>query len=346
VSRRAAWVGASLAVGGLALALSLVPKEQESIPIGFNNNAVTQMVATPPKVARLISRVGADVDRVQIDWASLEPAPGRYRFAAYDAIYRADLAHGIHPLFVFAFAPNWATDGTCDSSSLHCPPTPNHYSDAARTAALIATRYPRLEGIEIWNEPNTSHFWAPAADPAAYTALLKACYAAIKKSRPTMMVAGGSMSSSPSSGDGNLIASDFLGGIYLHRGQDVMDAISVHAYPDPGDVSVESAIDGLEQVRGVRDRVGDGAIPLWVTETGMSTAGSGAVPAEVQSLVLLRLYDELRRQRGVEMVLFHTLVDPPGDPSNAETGFGVVNRDLQPKPAYCALSSAWSGQSC
>lgn len=338
---------AALIAVGLVVALILVPGSKQHRPIvGFNDNAVTQGVATPDQTARLISAAGAHIDRVQIDWAGLEPRSGRFAFSQYDATYRADLAHGVRPIFIFAFAPTWATDGTCDSSTAHCPPARDHYVDAARATAAIAKRYPKLAGIEIWNEPNTPYFWAPRADPAAYTALLRACHRAINRADPAMPVAGGSMSSSQASGGGLISAPDFLRGIYENGGKGAMDAISLHAYPDPADVTARSALGVLEEVRRVRDQSGDGATPLWVTETGISTTGRDAVPDRVQALVLLRLYDELRTQSGVEMVLFHTLVQPPGVTDDPETGYGIVGRGLQLKPAYCTLSAAWGGRLC
>ena len=339
---------AGLLLAGIALtaALILVPsREQATVEVGFNNNAVTDRVATPAQAANLLNAVGATIDRVQINWASLEPAPGSYRFEPYDAIYRADLALGVRPLFIFAYAPNWAAAPGCDSEIAHCPPAPNHYRDAARTSAVIARRYPKLAGIEIWNEPNTGYFWSPGADPAAYAALLRASYRAIKKADPSMAVAGGSMSSSPVSGGGYLTGADFLRGIYSHGAKGAMDAVSVHAYPDPADTTAQSAVEALEDVRRVRDEFGD-TTPIWVTETGISTTGKRAVPDRVQALVLLRLYDDLRRQSGVEMVLFHTLVEPPGPADDLETGFGIVGDHLRPKPGYCALSGAWDGRAC
>lgn len=350
-SRRSRW----LATGAIALAtvllviFGLLPSlasDPRPLRVGFANNAVAQDVATPGEAAQLISGAGARIDRVQVEWATLEPAPGRYRFGRYDAIYRADLARGLRPLFILAYAPNWAGNGACDGriSSCHMGPGPGHFRDFARTAALLARRYPRLAGIEIWNEPNTPYFWAPRADPRAYAALLKRSFKAINRVAPTMPVAGGSMASSPGIDPGSLTAPDFLRAVYASGGGNSMDALSIHPYPDPGDTTVQSALDRLREVREVRDDRGYRATPLWVTETGISTTGPGAVPPEVQAYVLLRLYDVLRRQRGVKMVLIHTLVEPSRSLLDPELGYGVLTSDHTPKPAYCTLSSAWAGK--
>ncbi len=336
----------AVAAGALIVALADLQPHSREVKVGFNDNAVTDRVATPTQVARLLRAVGARIDRVQVNWTTFEPTPGSYRFAPYDAIYRSDLRSGIRPLFIFAYAPGWAAAPGCDAARFHCPPGPRRFAAAARSAAALAARFPRLAGIEIWNEPNTPFFWAPGADPGAYAALLKACYAAIKRVDPSITVAGASTASTPFSSGGYMRPTDFLAALYRDGAGGDMDAISLHAYPDPGDLSAESAAEEVEAVRSIRDRLGGERTPLWVTETGLSTTGRDAVPDAVQALVLLRLYEKLRDESGVEMVLVHTLIDPPRGAADAETGYGIVRDDLRPKPAYCWLGSAWGGRGC
>jgi hypothetical protein len=308
--------------------------------VGFNNNAVVERSATPEQSADLLADVGADIDRVQIGWVRLEPAPGVYNFATYDAIYAADLARGIRPLFNFAFAPAWASGGVCPDSvsSCHAPPNSDHYDDAARTAAAIAARYPQAAGIEIWNEPNTRYFWRPGPDPAAYTRLLAACHAAIKAVDPSMAVAGGSMASGMGGSPGKIPAGEFLASMYANGAAGSMDAISAHAYPDP---TVASAVDWIDSLVAVRNAAEDAATPVWVTEVGMTTTGVGAVSEAAQATGLAALDGALRSVPAVRMVLFNTLVESPRGAANPETGFGVVATDLRKKPAYCALGASW-----
>lgn len=338
-------VVAAAAIAAIAIALVAWGEEtRPSVPAGFNNNAVTGGLAAPETAAELIAEVGAEIDRVQVDWATLEPQPGAYDWSIYDEIYRADLARGLRPLFIFAFAPPWASAGPCDSTvpGCHVPPAPSHYADAARTAAAIARRYPDLAGIEIWNEPNTPYFWAPAADPAAYTELLKACYAAIKRAAPATPVLGGSTASGQRSDGGYVRAPDFVRAIYEAGGGEAMDVLSVHAYPDPGDWTGRSAAAALEEVRSVQEDFDGADQPIWVTETGVSTSGPEAVSEQAQALTVVRLYEALA-DAGAATVLFHTLVSARGDPSNPETGYGLVSSELEAQPAYCALADALGG---
>lgn len=245
--------------------------------VGFNNNAVTDKVASPGEAAGLLASVGADIDRVQIRWAQIEPSPGQYRFATYDRIYKADLARGVKPLFIFAFAPTWANGGVCLDliSNCHAPPTRAHYDDAARTAATIAARYPKAAGIEIWNEPNTPYFWRPRPDPADYAALLAASYDAIKAVRPRMPVAGGATASGGGGAPGKIRDFDFLAAMYRSASGAKLDAISMHGYPDP---TAAVAAYRVEAMKRARNELGDPSTLVWVTEVGVSTTGPGAVP--------------------------------------------------------------------
>ena len=310
------------------------------VRVGFNNNAVTDKVASPWVAAELLSGVGAQVDRVQIGWDALEPSPGEYNFATFDAIYQADLARGIRPLFIFAFAPKWASGSVCAGNipGCHAPPTPQYYDEAARTAAVIAARYPEAAGIEIWNEPNTPYFWQPAPNPAAYTALLIACKKAIEAVDPSMPVAGGAMAAGMAGSPGKIPAPTFLAQMYEHGAAGAMDAISMHTYPDPG---ADPAVAAVNTIRGVRNAYGDSATPIWITEAGASTTGTGAVSEAGQAQLVGELNRRLQAIPGVRMVLFHTLVEPNRGPVSIETGFGMVSSAGRKKPAYCALGSAW-----
>lgn len=344
-----------VAIGGLVAGAVLAglllgsPRGEPDHPtrFGFNNNAVVEGDADPRQAAELIAAGGGEIDRVQVDWSRLEPQPGQFEFATYDAIYEADIAAGIQPLFIFGYAPAWAAATPCEPpATCHSAPSAEHVDDAARAAARLAARYPRAAAIEIWNEPNTPYFWAPAADPGAYAELLRQSYEAIKASAPSTTVLGGSMSSSPASAPG-LTAAEFLRGIYESGGGEAMDAISVHSYPQSQDSTGASALPTVDSVRAVRDEYGEGDTPLWITETGYTTIGPEAMSEELQGPSLVAVGDELAGAPDVEAVLIHTLVDPDRGPLNPETGFGVLDGSLTPKPAYCDLSEAWGeGAGC
>jgi hypothetical protein len=318
------------------------PPLPKGVPIGFNNNAVDQRIATPAQAADLLATAGAKVDRVQIGWDRLERSPGNYDFSLSDAIYHADVERGVKPLFILAFAPRWASGSTCQgvTGTCHAGPAPEFYDDFARAAAALAKRYPEAAGIEVWNEPNIGHYWRPVADPEAYARLLMETYATVRAVAPQMPIAGGSVVNHYPPNPDSLDGPAFLKRVFEAGATGAMDVISLHAYAR-GNVTGEPAVHSLGTVRNIRDWFGDPETPLWVTETGSSTTGRGLLSEADQAVALTALDTRLRSEPDVEMVLVHTLIDAPRGPNDQETGFGVVRPDLTKKPGYCTLALGW-----
>jgi hypothetical protein len=114
-------------------------------------------------------------------------------------------------------------------------------------AAAIAQATP-IRHLIVGNEPNLNRFWMPqfepdgsSASPAAYLTLLAETYDALKAVSPTVRVYGGALS--PRGGDkpGGVrpthSPTGFIRGLgvaYRASGRDrpVMDALTIHPYPD------------------------------------------------------------------------------------------------------------------
>ena len=314
---------------------------------GLNDNAVVRGQASAADDAQLNAGLGVDVVRVTVDWRWAERQPDDYRLAHYDAIYAESLARGIRPVWIPLFAPSWAIDPStpCNQWLRDCrhPPGPAFDGEYAQFAALLASRYPQSAAIEIWNEPNIRYFWRPDPDPARYAALLKASYAAVKRANPSMTVAGGALGDDPDWSNA-VPFQPYARALYAEGARGHMDVFSFHPYPHiPGHVDRT-----LAEARTERARAGDEETPLWVTETGWSTSGAGdphwpvswVVSEQEQADRLVALHRKLMAEPDVEAVMFHTLIEPEGDPSaSAGPGYGIVRGDLSPKPAYCALAA-------
>lgn len=316
---------------------------------GYNDNAVGGQELTAPQDAQLAAEAGANVERVTFDWRWAEQAPGQYELGTYDQIYQSLLARGIRPLFVLLFAPSWAWDSTvsCNMTTQNCqyPPAATHFADAGRMAAVLATRYPKAAGIEVWNEPNLSHFWKPIADPVAYTQLLQTVYQSVKQVNPAMPVVLGGLNNLQNNTATDSDMSDFLGAVYALGGRNYMDAIAFHPYPLGADLTLASK--SVDEVLTVRHAFGDDPRPLWATETGITTTDpSRPVSESAQAAGDLALYDMLRSVSAVHMVMINTLMNWGPDPYDPEFGYGIVNRDFTPKPAFCALAAARGSYSC
>jgi len=215
---------------------------------------------------------------------------------------------------------------------------PPKASDAfAAYAADLARRYPQIDAWEVWNEPNTSFFWRPAVDAAAYAALLKKTYSAIKSENPRAQVILGGLS--PGNSDGRadgISAAEFLSRIYQSGGGKSFDAVGYHAYGDG--VLADWLGDALLGIRYVMDANGDMTKPVWITEIGCYTYGPGAVSEAWQTEYLLSARTFLARFPYVERAYWYTLRDAnySADP---EKNYGLFRANGTPKAAVKAFAT-------
>src|SRR6185437_9266786 len=98
-------------------------------------------------------------------------------WAPQDAVVKGAMARGIQILGTIAYTPAWArASGTTDKY----PPT--NISDYGNFCKATAQHFGPMgvHAYEVWNEPNTGGMFSPSPNIAKYTAMLKACYTAIK----------------------------------------------------------------------------------------------------------------------------------------------------------------------
>ena len=211
----------------------------------------------------------------------------------------------------------------------------------------------RVAAWEIWNEEDASLWWASGPDPAAYTALLKAAYPAIKSADPNATVVLGGLT-------GNDY--EFLSQLYADGAKGFFDAVAVHTdticdVESPYEILRNGQTDprisrwsflGYRTVHEVMLAHGDGS-PIWMTELGWSTdtavcnsgAWAGQKPAGVspqqQATFLLQAYHCLAQDPYVQVGIWYGLqdIEPFGSPRSS---YGLLDPSLQPKPAYAALA--------
>ncbi len=308
--------------------------------LGFNDNAIRGGENTAEEQAQLTESVGAGIHALTLDWRFAEPSPGTFKFADYDRIYRAMLDRGVRPLFILAFAPKWAWDSlaVCILPDCRFPPARERLPEWRRFAATVAARYPRAAGIQVWNEPNEREFWSPRPDPGRYAELLSSAHAGVKSVAPDMPVLTGGFSNRRRNEEAGMGLADFLRGIYGAGARGNFDVLGFHAYPES--VRLDAIPHTLAAVRDIPAQAGDHRVPLWVTETGLSTGDPNpryrATP-EQQASGLIATVRVLRRA-GARVVLVHTLLESYRRGSSREHGFGVMREDHTPKPAFCALA--------
>jgi polysaccharide biosynthesis protein PslG len=306
----------------------------------------------------LVQGTGADTTRAVLSWRVVEKTPGEYDWSAYDRLAEQFRAVGTRPLWVLADAPCWAWT----SSETRCaikggeprPPKRSRYDEWALFAAHVAYRYPDAVAIESWNEANLDNFFRPRPDPVkaawlAYWANAGVDYAATLTGSDIPVLFGGSAPLYETIPEKREIAYDeFLRAAYDEIPGGAWDGVAMHPFPrfKAREDYLQDIEEHLDAVRAALFDSRASGTPIWVTEVGLSTAGPFPYSQEDQAEGLRTIYRALDAMPDVTSVIVHRLIDGPKSLKTAESGWGVVQRNLTPKPALCALTVARRGGTC
>lgn len=221
--------------------------------------------------------------RIDAHWRYTEPNPPRggqhtYTWArpwdprsSMDHQARMLASRGIRMVPVLSHAPDWTAG---PGSSLK----PRHHADFAAFTAAFARRYgpggvfwrenPDVPALpvheyELWSEANSTIFWTGGPSAPEYVAALRTIRDALKRADPTA----------------KLLASlgwqdfeSYTREMYAAGARGLIDGVGFHPYAPHA-----PAIIGLvKRMRDVLREQGDGALPIWLTETGQPvTFGRG-----------------------------------------------------------------------
>lgn len=150
-----------------------------------------------------------------------------------------------------------------------------------------------IEAIKFWNEPNNLSHWDFNMDPEwrEFAAMTTPAARRVGELAPGVRRVLGGMSP---------IDAHFLRLLAAHGTLEEMDVVAVHGFPlDWNHWTIDEWPDRIAEIEAVT------ALPVWVTEVGVSTFGA----EEVQEFGLQRT-TELLRDR-VERVFWYSLLDLP-----------------------------------
>src|SRR2546429_567962 len=88
------------------------------------------------------------------------------------------------------------------------------YTDIWSLDPGLAGRHPYALALEVGNEPNAAHFFAPNVDPARYPELLGEAHGAAKAVAPQLPVISGGLSGIGASDSNGMADAAFLSGMY------------------------------------------------------------------------------------------------------------------------------------
>lgn len=271
------------------------------------------------KELELMQKAGIRWVRTDFSWSSVERRPGQWAFGHLDETVDWAEAAGVNILPILDYDVSWAR------------PAHKHLDLWLTYVRRLVTRYKdRLRYWEVWNEPNLEHFWKDKPDPKDYTKMLEATYRAIKEIDPELVVLLGGTAGIPWS---------YIEGVYQAGGKDFFDTMNVHPYRYPASPEERPLYEDLVRLRGLMGKHQDAHKPIWITELGWPThqGNRGVTPAR-QARMLARAY-LLSLQAGVEVIFWYEFQAMEHKADYNEDHFGIVHRDLSPKPAYTAMAT-------
>lgn len=224
------------------------------------------------------------------------------------------------------------------------PPPPPPTTTPPPTEAPCDCSEPRpIRRWQVWNEQNSSKFFAPKPDVGLYAAMLAAAGDAIHAADPGADVILGGMWGPQKAAKTVLPTKQYLDALYRVGGiTKSFDSIAVHPYAK----NVSGAVSQLTAAHRMAKRHGDGKVGMWVTEIGWADRGPQGDPyvkgRKGQARILaraLKAFEDLQRRLRLRGVYWYSWRDrATGDEQCSWCGYsGLRTKDGEAKPAWRAF---------
>jgi hypothetical protein len=266
--------------------------------------------------------------RTDLFWSRVEKVAGVYDFSPWDQLVASLEQRDMKYLAILCYG-NALHTGTSAS-----PPTTPAAIDAFGDYAEAAARHfdGRPVRFEVWNEPNVSGFWPPAASPTQYADLAKVANDRVRQGSDAAQVAVGSIS---------WLDFDFVQGALAAGAGAGADTLSWHPYLS----RPESLPDHLLLMRSIVAASPSSGLDIWESEWGYTSASFGdghSVEARNRQANLVSREILSAWAMGFPLIVYYDLRDDGTDPANGEHNFGLLARDYSAKPALHAVRTITS----
>ena len=278
-------------------------------------------VPSDPMVDDVTRELGISWVRLDFDWFRIEPQPGEFHWEELDRVVSRTAARGARMLASLAYTPPWASSNPGGSLVSDPPAETGFWTDFVR-AAIERYRH-EVQHWQFWNEPNVREFWTGSR--AQYrTQILEPAASVARSIDPGLQVVAPGLANLRDWRDWfreAMMARDAIDVVdhhnYQRSGQDVLRGLE---RDQPGQPSLRTLMRQL----GVDDK------PFWLTETG-TRSDQGDQRRYYEDVVAV-----LIEKTWVNRLFFFHYWDGPGQGNG---GFGIVNEDFSPKPAYLFLQT-------
>ena len=282
----------------------------DAYPSGYETPTNAASLARMEWRAELARKAGFKWERVELKPAQVEFRRGEYDFFAYDRMLDALDRNGVS--YYILLSHYWPGG--------YRPYSREGMDEWAKVAGMAAARYRgRCRHYEVWNEANI-FFWKGTTEDYVY--LVNKAYDAIKAADPDAVVAACSTAGVDLGFMDKCIALGMK-----------CDSISIHPYrvePVEGPFLADLAAT-TNRTRGAK---------TYLTELGWPTGcDHGTYPERTQAGWFVRNYLTAAGSGTAVAINGYDFVDDGFNVLERENNFGILRRDLTPKPAYRALAT-------
>ena len=315
----------------------------------------------------LAAELGMGWIKQQVDWNTIEFAPGEYRWDEMDHLVDRAESYGLKILLSVARAPGFSRSEPVEEDG-----PPNDFALFNRFMLALSSRYRgRVAAYELWNEPNLRREWrGHELSAEKFVEFIQGGASGVRQGDPAAILISGAPG--PTGIDDKVNAVDdriYLRAMIAAGVSDWVDAIGAHPYaaanpPDErfADATHHTAgynnhpsfffLDTLEDYRAILTEAGIDK-PIWITEFGwpsidsfgeVNTPGwdyAREVSEADQAAYLVRAI-QLRRERVWlgPMFVWNLNVAWLFGPERPESAYGLIRPDGSLRPAYERLRNS------
>jgi hypothetical protein len=316
-------------------------------------------------VVNLVNNTGFNWIKHQVNWSAVETAPNVFNWVQLDAIVNTAALGGLQVFLSVNQAPTFYRS----SSSGTMPADPTKMGNFM---SAMTSRYKgKVGAYEIWNEQNLDReTGAGNVNPSTYLPLLQSSYTAIKAVDPGAKVLLGAPSPTGVNIPGSIIDDvSYLQQLYaLNNGivSQYFDVLAAHpsGFSNPPDCQPSTPSCSLSggwnddpsfyafyrvgQYNQLMSQNGDGNKMIWLTEFGYDATSTpppgyeyaSYISSQQQAQFLVQAFGIAAQTPYVGAMFVWNLDFQVAVPAVDEKyGFGVLNTDWSPRPAFSALAS-------
>ncbi len=289
-------------------------------------------------------------------WDELEPQPGAYDWAGWDALIEQLQAFPeLELVVVLMNTPQWARPQH-PTRALTATAPPAALDSFAQFASQFAARYGEaIDYYQIWDEPNLDDAWGGLDPrPADYVAMLGAARRAILHSDPTATIVAAALAPTTEVAGQNISDIRYLQALYDHGARELMDIVAGKPYGfdhSPLDRRVAEELLNFSRLIALREVMlanGDGRKALWASHFGWNALPPGwqgeksiweGVSQAEQTAFTLQAIQRARREWAWLGAMFLHHWQPAAPLSSAQWGFALVQPDGSATALLDALPS-------